>query len=193
MTLPLNIKREKKHHRSIECIGYLRNDELWDIEAHLIDTRTYDCGYDQSHRNGLIMAGEPVHDMWVRLTIDLDFVIHEAIASSDQTPFAICPQAAQEMRSLVGIQIGSGWMKLVRERISTRHSCTHLMDLLGPMSATAYQTLHAALEEREAKQKSRDKPMILDTCVALSTDGEVVRKRWPEFYTGPQQNDRGDK
>ena len=185
MTLPVTVAREKKHHRKIDCIGYLREDELWDIEAHLIDTRTYDCSYDKSHRDGLIKAGEPVHDMWIRLTIDLDFVIHDASASSDLTPFAICPQAAQEMRSLVGIQIGPGWMKKVRERIGSRHSCTHLMDLLGPLSATAYQTLHAALEERESHEKSRDKPMILDTCVALSTDGEIVRKRWPEFYTGP--------
>ena len=193
MTLPATVEREKKHHRKIDCIGYLRKDGLWDIEAHLFDTRTYDCGYDKSHRNGLIKAGEPVHDMWVRLTMDLDFVIHEAIASSDQTPFAICPHAAQEMRSLVGIKIGLGWMKQVRERIGSRHSCTHLMDLLGPLSATAYQTLHSALEERAAQQPSRDKPMILDTCIALSTDGEVVRKRWPEFYTGPIQTESGEK
>jgi len=193
MSLPVAVNREKKHHRKIDCIGYLRDDELWDIEAHLIDTRTYDCGYDQSHRDGLIKAGEPVHDMWVRLTIDLDFIIHDACASSELTPFAICPQAAQEMRSLIGIQIGSGWMKQVRERIGSRHSCTHLMDLLGPISATAYQTLHAALEERESKRPARDKPMILDTCVALSTDGEVVRKRWPEFYTGSLQSEAGDE
>lgn len=189
MTLSVEVKREKKHHRKIDCIGYLREDGLWDIEAHLIDTRTYDCGYDQSHRDGLIKAGEPVHDMWVRLTMDLDFVIHDACASSDFTPFSICPQAAQEMRSLIGIQIGLGWMKQVRERISSKHSCTHLMDLLGPLSATAYQTLHSALEEREAQKQSRDKPMILDTCLALSTDGEVVRKRWPEFYTGSLKSD----
>ena len=118
MRLPVAVEREKKHHRKIDCIGYLREDALWDIEAHLIDTRSYDCSYDQSHRDGLIKAGEPVHDMWLRLTIDLDFNIHEACASSDLTPFQICPQAAQEMRSLVGIKIGLGWMKQVRERIS---------------------------------------------------------------------------
>ena len=190
MSLPTAVAREKKHHRKIDCIGYQREDGLWDIEAHLIDTRTYDCGYDQSHREGLIKAGEPVHDMWVRLTIDLDFVIHDACASSDLTPFAICPQAAQEMRSLIGIQIGSGWMKQVRERIGLRHGCTHLIDLLGPISATAYQTLHAALEERQAQKQSRDKPVILDTCIALSTDGDVVRKRWPEFYTGQLKSNR---
>ena len=57
------------------------------------------------------------------------------------------------------------------------------MDLLGQMAATAYQTLHAALEEREAQRDSRERPPILDTCIALSSSGEVVRNRWPEFYT----------
>ncbi|MCP3690489.1 MAG: DUF2889 domain-containing protein [Gammaproteobacteria bacterium] len=188
MSLPLEVKREKQHHRRIDCTGYLREDGLWDIEAHLTDVRSYDCGYDPSHRNGLIKAGEAVHDMRLLLTVDLDFVIHEAHASSDLTPFSICPQAVAEMRSLVGIQMGAGWMKQVRERIGARDSCTHLMDLLGQISATAYQTLHAALEKRDAQQASRDKPPILDTCIALSTGGEVVKKRWPEFYTGPSTN-----
>ncbi len=188
MSLPFDIKREKKHHRKIDCSGYLREDGLWDIEAHLTDVRSYDCGYDSSHRNGLIKAGEAVHDLWLRITTDLDFVIHDVCASSELTPFAICPQAAQEMRSLVGIQMGAGWMKQVRQRIGSRNSCTHLMDLLSQISATAYQTLHAALEERDAQQQSRDKPPILDTCIALSTEGEVVRKRWPEFYTGSSTN-----
>ena len=182
MPLPESSPRKKMHHRKIDCEGYLRDDGLWDIEAHMIDTRTYDCGYDEDHRDGLIRAGEPVHDMWLRLSIDLDFVIQDALASSDHTPFGICTQAAVEMKSLVGLQIGRGWMKQVRERIGTDRSCTHLMDLLGPIAATAYQTLHMALEEREAKITKRQKPIILDTCIALASDGDVVRKRWPDFY-----------
>ncbi|MFT5504252.1 MAG: hypothetical protein ACI845_001954 [Gammaproteobacteria bacterium] len=182
MTLPLNINREQKHRRQIECIGYLREDNLWDIEAHLVDTRSYDCSYDPNHRGGLIKAGEPVHDMWLRITIDLDFNILQAVAFSDKTPFAVCSQARSAMKDLVGIRIGAGWMKQVRERIATRVSCTHLMDLLGPISATAYQTLHAAIEERDQKKQSREKPAILDTCIALATDGDVVKNRWPDFY-----------
>lgn len=182
MTLEQSTSREKKHHRKIDCEGYLRSDGLWDIEAHMVDTRTYDCGYDESHRGGLIRAGEPVHDMWLRLTIDLDFLIHQVQASSDQTPFNICPSAAQAMQKLTGLSIKAGWMKQVRERIGNEISCTHLMDLLGPISATSYQTLHAALVEREATKLTRRKPPIIDTCLALSSHGEVVKKKWPEFY-----------
>ena len=182
MPLAESASRKKMHHRHIDCEGYLRDDKLWDIEAHMRDTRTYDCGYDEDHRDGVIKAGEPVHDMWLRLTIDLDFVIHDTQASSDHTPFGICTQAAVEMKALVGLQIGKGWMKQVRAKIGTDSSCTHLIDLLGPIAATAYQTLHMALEEREASRNNQQKPIILDTCIALASDGDVVKKRWPEFY-----------
>ncbi len=182
MPLQHRVKRKKLHQRNICCEGFVRDDGLWDIEAHLLDSRSYDCSYDQGHRGGLIKAGESVHDMWVRITIDIDFVIHDADAVSDLTPFGICAQAANQMNSLIGIKIGSGWMKQVRERISQRASCTHLIDLLAPISATAYQTLHAELEKRAAKLPARQKPVILDTCLALASDGDVVKKRWPDFY-----------
>jgi len=182
MGLPKPASREKKHHRKLDCEGYLREDGLWDIEAHLVDTRTYDCVYDEYHRDGMIRAGEPVHDMWLRFTIDLDFLIHDVAAVSVQTPFPVCPRAADSMRDLIGLRIGGGWIKQVRERIGSDRSCTHLMDLLGQLAATAYQTLHAAREEREAGRSSREKPPILDTCLALSSSGDVVRKLWPEFY-----------
>ncbi|MDH3219084.1 MAG: DUF2889 domain-containing protein [Gammaproteobacteria bacterium] len=182
MGLPAAATREKKHRRRIDCEGFLRSDGLWDIDVHMVDTRSYDCTYDEFHRDGLIMAGEPVHDMWLRFTIDLDFLIHDVQAASDHTPFSICPAAAGPMRDLVGLRIGPGWLKQARERIGTDRSCTHLMDLLGQLAATAYQTLHAAIEEREARQPGRARPPILDTCLALSSSGDVVKNLWPEFY-----------
>jgi hypothetical protein len=75
-------------------------------------------------------------------------------------------------------------MRLVRQKIGSRQGCTHLIDLLGPISATAYQTLHAELEKQAASLPVQQKPTILDTCFALSSDGDVVKKRWPDFYTG---------
>jgi len=189
MGLPQTTAREKKHHRKIDCEGFLREDGLWDIDAHLVDTRSYDCGYDEEHRGGVIRAGEPVHDMWLRLTIDLDFLIHDVHAASVQTPFAICPRAASAMRELIGLRIAPGWRKQVRERIGSHQSCTHLMDLLGQLTATAYQTLHAALEEREEKRDRRARPPIIDTCLALSSSGEIVRKRWPDFYREPSNGE----
>ena len=47
--------RERLHTRSIEINGYRRSDGLYDIEAHLTDTKTfgqsnYDRGYHRSRR-----------------------------------------------------------------------------------------------------------------------------------------------
>ncbi len=62
--------------------------------------------------------------------------------------------------------------------------CTHLIELLGPLATTAYQTMHWALEERENSRSSRTKPAIIDTCHALAGDGPIVKRTWPDFYTG---------
>lgn len=195
MALASNVKRTKLHHRSIQCEGFKREDGLWDIEAHLTDQRSYDCSYDPEHRGGLIRAGDNVHNMRVRLTLDLDFLIHDAVVISEETPFPICFQAAQVMPRLIGLRMGKGWLKEVRERISTEVSCTHLIDLLTPIANTAYQTMHTALEERAAQRKREDKNFtrkklgILDTCIALASDGDVVKRQWPEFYTGANNAD----
>ncbi len=182
MPLPKPLDRKKYHNRTIHCEGYKRVDNLWDIEAHLVDLRSYDCSYDEEHRGGLIKAGEPVHDMYLRITIDLRFVIKEVIAVSDDTPFSVCPNATAAMQELIGLRIGAGWLKEARKRIGPSASCTHLMDLLGPIATTAYQTLYVEIEEIERNKPQRDKPPIIDTCLALAADGEVVAKRWPEFF-----------
>jgi hypothetical protein len=182
MPLPNPVKRKKLHDRKIHCEGFKRADGLWDIEAHLVDLRTFDCSYDAEHRGGVIKAGEPVHDMYLRITVDIKFVIQEVYSISDATPFKVCPQAASAMEKLVGLRIGTGWVREARKRIGSNISCTHLMDLLSPIATTAYQTMYAEIEEKAKQQTNRDKPPIIDTCLALAANGDVVLKRWPEFH-----------
>ena len=52
--------RKHLHNRNIECKGYEREDGLWDIEAHLVDTKTYSF---ENHDRGTVASGKPVHDM----------------------------------------------------------------------------------------------------------------------------------
>ena len=182
MPLPDPLERKKLHNRKIHCEGFKRADGLYDIEAHLVDKRTFDCSYDDVHRGGVIKAGEPVHDMYLRVTLDLKFVIQEVSAVSDDTPFHACPKAASAMQKLVGLRISTGWVRAARKLIGTNISCTHLMDLLSPIAATAYQTMYAEIEEKAKQKPNREKPAIIDTCLALAADGEVVMKRWPKFY-----------
>jgi len=189
MSLPEPAAREKLHHRTIDCRGFRREDGLWDIEAELTDTKTY--AYRNRDR-GVVAAGEPVHQMQLRLTIDLDMNIIEAHAGMDYSPFAMCRGARAVMKRLEGLRIKSGWLREVNARIGRRESCTHLYELLRPLSTTAYQTVHRALEER-AKQRAaanpalaRARPKIIDQCYSLASDSPVVKLEWPAFYTGDE-------
>jgi hypothetical protein len=69
MTFSSTAPRELMHHRKIECFGYRREDGLWDIEGHLVDTKTHDI---PNLDRGGVKAGEPLHEMWLRLTLDID-------------------------------------------------------------------------------------------------------------------------
>ncbi len=60
MPLTPTVERELIHERTIECKGYKRNDDLWDIEGHLIDIKSYEF---PNHDRSDIAAGEPIHDM----------------------------------------------------------------------------------------------------------------------------------
>ena len=60
------------------------------IGAHLTDTKTY--GFPSEHR-GQVGPGDPIHGMWVRMTINEDMLIVACEAASDHTPFAVCTGA----------------------------------------------------------------------------------------------------
>jgi hypothetical protein len=195
-------ERELLHSRDIVLRGYRRADGLYDIEAHLTDTKTY---FSANHDRGLIDAGEPIHDMWVRLTVDEHRTIVACEASSDQTPYSICPSAAPNFARLAGLRIKPGFLNEAARRIGGSGGCTHLRELLQQIGTTAYQTIDPARAKREADAagernlpgsdrldmrttaKMGGAPAILNTCIAYSTNSPVVQRRWPHLYTGPAE------
>jgi len=184
MPLSAPVPREKIHDRQVECHGYRRADGLWDIEAHLTDTKTY--AFNNRYR-GEVTAGEPVHEMWLRLTIDETLKIHAVEAVTDHGPFPVCAAITPRFRLLEGLTIGPGWTRAVRERVGGALGCTHLVELLGPLATTAYQTLVGQRDKQEAQAiDTGERPALLDTCHALGGDSPVVRDLWPRFYTGTE-------
>lgn len=177
--------RRHLHTRSIQCHGYERDDGLWDIEATLTDEKTYSIS---NHERGEIRPGNAIHDMTVCLTIDLDMVIQDVRVEMPSTPFSLCRSAGDVMSRLVGLKIEAGWMRRARELVARTESCTHVMELLGPVSTTAYQTMHWAIEEREREQSSRDMPAIIDQCKSLTRNSTIVRVMWPEFHESSPDN-----
>ena len=180
MPLSKPAARKHLHTRRIVCEGFRRDDGLWDIEAHLTDVKSY--AFANQDRGGEIRAGEPVHGMHLRMTIDLDFEIHGMEAFTEYSPYHACARAGAVMSRLVGLRIGPGWMRRVRGLAGGTAGCTHLLELLPVMATTAYQTLHFALEQRDREREQRPRPRIIDTCLALASDGPVVQRQWPEFH-----------
>ena len=103
--------RQHLHTRRIHCEGFQRGDGLWDIEACLIDTKQR--AYNNPER-GDIPPGEPIHEMYIRVTIDLDMEIHDVESTTPYTPFATCLGASPNMKKLIGLKIGAGWLKEAR-------------------------------------------------------------------------------
>jgi len=172
-------ERKHLHTRSIQCHGYERDDGLWDIEATLTDHKTYSIF---NHERGEIKPGNAIHKMTICLTLDLDMVIHDVRVEMPSTPFSLCKSVSDAMNRLVGLKIEGGWMRKARELIARTESCTHVMELLGPVSTSAYQTMHWAIEEREREQSNRGTPVIIDQCKSLAKDSAIVKVMWPEFH-----------
>ena len=192
--------REPLHTRSIEINGYRRTDGMYDIEAHLTDTKSFgQTNYDR----GYIEPGEPIHDMWLRLTVDDRMMIHKAEAISDKTPYVMCPHAAPNFALLEGLQIKAGFLREANHRVGGPVGCTHLRELLQQMATTAFQAINPSKVRREMQTRAEPEPKgsdivdaritekmggapkVLNTCLAYSADGPLVRRRWPHLYTGP--------
>lgn len=170
--------REQLHQRRIICRGYRRVDGLWDIEGTIEDIKAY--SFANRDRGG-IAAGEPLHLMHIRLTLDDELVIHAAEAATEASPFAICGDITGVFITLIGLRIGPGWRREVLERMRGIHGCTHLSELLiGPITATAMQTILTARAGRESAESGR--PPVIGTCHALAPSSPVVARQWPDHY-----------
>ncbi len=181
MALSEPAARRHVHSREVSFTGYEREDGLFDVEGHLTDTKTY--SFSNKDR-GEIKAGEPIHNMRLRLTLDEDMLVKEAEASIDDSPFNFCPAISPAFKVLEGMQIGPGWNRRVREKLGGVKGCTHLVEMLAPIATAAYQTLYPVLKRRRESQseQERDKPSMIDGCHAMDSSGELVKERWPEYY-----------
>jgi hypothetical protein len=190
MPLPPAQSRKLVHTREVRCLGFERDDGLWDIEGTITDVKAYSF---ENFDRGTIAAGVPLHEMRVRLTLDDNMVVKDISASTEYAPFRACPEAADAVRGLIGERVAAGWTKKVLEKLNGVKGCTHIMQLiLGPLATAAFQTINPALMKRKRDAGIKDdptqKPMLLDTCYGWAAGGDMVQRRWPNFYTpAPKQ------
>ncbi len=177
MPLPVTeVERELTHTRRVRYEGYKRADGLWDIEAHLTDIKNHDFYL----KSGIRRAGQPVHSMWLRVTIDREFDIVDAAAISDAVPYPFgCEEIAPAYRQLVGLNLVKDFRKKVAELFGGVRGCTHITEMLSGMPTAAVQTFAGDMPE---ERPDGAKPFQLDQCHALETTSETVRRWYPKWY-----------
>jgi Protein of unknown function (DUF2889) len=179
MPLPVSeIEREHTHTRRVRFEGYKRADGLWDIECHLTDVKNH----DYQLMTGVRRAGQPIHEMWIRLTIDRGLNVVDATAASDAVPYpGGCDAIAPAYRQLIGLNLRKGFRRAVRDRLGGVQGCTHLTEMLAGIPTAAIQTFAGEMKE---ERDDGSKPFQLDQCHALDTTSESVRKWYPKWYRG---------
>lgn len=161
----------------VQCYG--REDGLFDLDAELIDVKAYDF----PRRDGEIFkAGDPIHHMHLRLTIDEEYNVVAARAAYDAAPYgASCMAIDQAYGGLVGLNLLKGFRNRVKERFGRVAGCTHMTELSQVLPTAAVQMM--ANRRRETVNEGQ-RPFQLDGCHALRTDGPVVLEHYPRWYTG---------
>lgn len=176
---PPDTPRQPLHTRSIRVQSYGREDGLWDLEAELIDYK----GYDFTKNLGqVVKAGEPIHHMHLRITIDEHYTIVAAQAAYDAAPYGgQCIAIDSAYADLVGMNLLKGFRRQVKERFGNVAGCTHMTELSQVLPTAAVQTMAGRRRQQAA---TGQRPFQLDGCHALRTDGPVVREHYPTWYTG---------
>lgn len=181
--MPLNeaVARREIHHRVIDMRAYARDDGLFDIESHLVDRKPFP--FLRFSASEPMAAGQALHDLWLRVTVDADFVVRGIEAASLVTPFGICQEAESTLAVLVGERIGRGWSSKVKEQLRGTASCTHLMEMLIPLATTAMQGVRAMDSARHGRSTDAGGvPLKIDSCYAYGRQREFVKRLWPEHH-----------
>ena len=177
-----NVKGQLLHNRNISLKGYIRHDNLFEIEAELMDTKNYDF---QNHDRGTIKKNEPIHQMKIKLVLDKNLLVLDAEAKTLNSPYSICKNANSNFRKIIGLQIKSGWKREVTKLIGGTNGCTHITELLSSVATAAFQTIYPYKSKQNNKNKisqNQKKPLLLGTCHAFNTKSEVVKRLWPKWY-----------
>lgn len=175
--------RQPLHTRAITFRGYEREDGLWDLEGELHDSKHY--SYESSH--GPRQAGEPVHHLFLRVTLDDTFCIRAIESAMDKTPFGECRSADATLQRMVGQTMGSGWRLAIDRAIGGVQGCTHLRELLFNMATAAFQTIPHAMDMRRVKaglprlEQGSAPPFYMGKCMTWDFDGPVVARVAPQF------------
>ena len=140
--------------------------------------------HSRRHGGTDVKPGEPMHHMWLRLTIDLD--MHHSRCGSRDRRRAVSAlrrhhaefQEADRREDRPGLAARDS-------RTPRRHPGLHAPGrLLGPLGTTAFQATGRAREARNAGKPLTRKPDQIGSCHVYTEDSPAVRERWPQVLQG---------
>jgi hypothetical protein len=173
---PAAAPRVAKHTRRVTFEGFLREDGLWDIEAHLYDVKPVDVQMSA----GVRRAGAPIHEMWVRVTIDRTMNVIDVFACTDAMPYiGACDRITPDYAKLKGHNLFKGFRKSVTHLFGDVKGCTHINELLMQMPSAAVQAFASVKRDNKV---SDHKPFQLDRCHALATNSDTVQLHYAKWY-----------
>ena len=176
---PSPIPRQRLHQRQVTYEGFMRDDGLVDIDAHLVDAKDH----DYELLTGVRPAREAVHDMWARVTIDRRLRhSRDRRAHRFACPIRTPATASSPLYSrLIGANLLQGFRKRLHDDMEAfavartspsswarcpRPRCKRLQACNGKTSATASRSSST-------------------TATRLETTTDTVRRYYPKWYRGP--------
>jgi hypothetical protein len=155
------------------------------VDAEVTDIKTRDARLTE----GVRRAGEPIHDMLLRLVIDESFNILEAGSLTRGMPYpGECDQHGDAYGRLAGLNLMKGFRRAVQERLGGIAGCTHLTELTQVLPTAVIQAFAGEVINTRGDGADAKQPFQLDHCHALRTDGNTVRTYYPRWYK-PAPND----
>lgn len=176
MPLSSGVKRSHYHRRTVICDGFQREDGLWDIEARMTDVKSQPVDHLEK---GFVSAGEAFHDLSIRITMDINFLIQEVEACIDRSPLSMCTDIASAFKKLEGTRIGPGWHRMCRDLLGGVAGCTHLNELLPVVATTAIQSTWPVRKDGYSEKGAR---FMLNSCHTWSESSPVIQKYHPSLY-----------
>ncbi len=174
------VKRQLKHTRTIQVQAYERDDGLWDLDANISDVKTRSLQL----ASGLRPAGHAIHDMSLRLTIDVAMNVVAVQAISSQVPYpGFCETITPAYQKLVGLNLFRQFRQQVRVLYSGVDGCTHITELAQILPTAALQAFAGEVYATGdvSGDASAEQPFQLDRCHALRLDGPAVLRYYPRW------------
>jgi hypothetical protein len=187
--LPEPVSRRPIHTRNIRFEGFLREDGLWDIDCELSDIKAEPITRAEGQ---LLPAGDPVHLLRVRLTVDDALTVRAVQTAVGAVPFPECHRAAADpMQKLVGLTMGRGWRKAIDAAMGGVGGCTHYRELVFNAATAAFQMIPGYKEDRGREDRipppGSPAPFYMGKCMSWAFEGPVVRRLAPHFSRATEE------